>query len=322
MAADHTLTAAGLTGRDVESVLRAGSLTLIGRLAAASNASFLAQVDLDGVTLPCIYKPVAGERPLWDFPDGTLAARELAARLVSEAGGWGLVPPTVVRDGRFGPGMCQQWIDVDTERALVDVVPPDFGDPGWIAVLEAEGLGGQPVLLVHADDDRLRDLAVLDVVINNADRKGGHLLPEAGAPYPQLPTGSAASVRRQPEREVNQEPTRRETRALGDVSAEGGDEAPEQRWRLWACDHGVSFHTDPKLRTVLWGWAGAPLRLRDTETLRRLMAAFDGALGEELSAVLNARELAALRRRASGLVAAGSMPVPAGSWPAVPWPAF
>lgn len=321
MPTEHTLAAAGLTEAEVESVLRDGSLTLIGRLAAASNASFLAQVDLEGVTLPCIYKPMAGERPLWDFADGTLAARELAARLVSEAGGWRLVPPTVVRDGRFGPGMCQQWIDVDPDRTLVDVVGLDFDDPDWIPVLEAEGWDGQPVLLVHADDERLRDLAVLDVVINNADRKGGHLLPEAAAAGLEPPDGSAGSAGRQHQRDVNQEATRRENQALGDVSAEWR-ELPGQRWALWGCDHGVSFHTDPKLRTVLWGWAGQSLRHRDTEALRRFLTTLDGGPGEELSALLTGRELVALRRRTNALLKAGTMPVPDGSWPAVPWPAF
>ncbi len=277
MPTDDTLVAGGLTGEQVEHVLRDGELTLIGRLAAASNASFLGEVELDNVTLPCIYKPVAGERPLWDFPDGTLAARELAARLVSEAGGWQLVPPTVMRDGRFGPGMCQQWIDVDPDRSLVDVVSPDFGDPGWIAVLAATDADDREVLLVHADDDRLRDLAVLDVVINNADRKGGHLLPEVSGP-------------------------------------------------LWGCDHGVSFHTAPKLRTVLWGWAGEPLRPRDADALGRLLEALEddqaGSLADDLPALLTARERAALRQRSTALLTSGVMPVPDGSWPAVPWPAF
>ncbi|MEJ7705899.1 MAG: SCO1664 family protein [Nocardioidaceae bacterium] len=125
---------------------------------------------------PCIYKPVQGERPLWDFPTGTLAGRERAARLVSETGGWSLVPPTVLRSGRYGLGMCQRWIDVDSEQAHVDVVPASFAEAGWIAVLEAEDQLSRPVLLVHRDTERLRDMAVFDAVINNADRKGGHVL--------------------------------------------------------------------------------------------------------------------------------------------------
>ncbi len=98
-----------------------------------------------------MYKPVRGERPLWDFPDGTLAGRELAAYLVSEATGWDLVPPTVLRDGPFGPGMCQLWVEVDDSVDLV--------------------------ALSRSRHDDLRRMAVLDSVINNADRKGGHLLP-------------------------------------------------------------------------------------------------------------------------------------------------
>jgi uncharacterized repeat protein (TIGR03843 family) len=262
-----------LDDADVEAILTEGSLELEGRLVTASNASFYGTVVLDGTSLRCIYKPVRGERPLWDFPDGTLAGRERAARLVSEAGGWCVVPPTVLRTGRFGPGMCQRWVDVDSEYELVDVVGAGFEEPGWIAVLEAEDHRGDAVLLVHKDDDRLRDMAVFDVVVNNADRKGGHVLAE--------PTG-----------------------------------------HLWGCDHGVCFHTDPKLRTVLWGWADEPLRPLDVERLQRLCHALDGELGDELSVLLDASELRALRRRVAGLLAASRMPLPEGSWPAIPWPAF
>ncbi len=117
----------------------------------ASNATLYCVSTLGGESVSCVYKPVQGERPLWDFPDGTLAGREVATYLVSAATGWDLVPLTVLRDGPFGPGMCQLWVDVD-ER--VD--------------LEA---------LVRSDHPDLRRLAVLDAVVNNADRKGGHLLP-------------------------------------------------------------------------------------------------------------------------------------------------
>lgn len=267
-----------LTDDDVDAVLAGGALTLVGRLAGASNASFFGQVELDAVALPCIYKPVAGERPLWDFADGTLAGRESAARLVSEAGGWHVVPPTVLRDGQFGPGMCQRWIDESAQQlALVDVVDAAFDEPGWMAVLEAEDAGGRPVLLVHADDERLRDLAVFDAVINNADRKGGHVLLADG------PAGEAGR-------------------------------------RLWGCDHGVSFHVDPKLRTILWGWANEPLRPRDLESLIRLVGALDNGLEDQLASRLTGPELAALRARIDVLVGSAEMPVPDGSWPAIPWP--
>jgi uncharacterized repeat protein (TIGR03843 family) len=257
----------------VEEVLRKGSLDLEGRLVEASNASFLGRVTLDGVSLTCIYKPVAGERPLWDFPEGTLAGRERAARIVSEAGGWHVVPPTVVRDGRFGPGMVQRWIDLDPDVELVDVVPHDQQQAGWLAVLEAEDLQGSSVLLVHADDDRLRRLAVLDAVINNADRKGGHVLPDL-------------------------------------------------RGHVWGCDHGVTFHEDDKLRTVLWGWAGEPLRGEDIEALQALQAGLDDQVGRELRPLLRRREVMALGRRVTALLERGSMPSPGTSWRVIPWPAI
>jgi uncharacterized repeat protein (TIGR03843 family) len=136
---------------DLLAVLEHGELEVLGRLLDASNATLYCVATLDGVAVQCVHKPVMGERPLWDFPDGTLAAREVAAYRVAHAAGWAMVPPTVLRDGPFGPGMAQQWIEVDEE---VD-----------------------PVELVRSDTAELRRIAVLDAVINNADRKGGHLLP-------------------------------------------------------------------------------------------------------------------------------------------------
>jgi uncharacterized repeat protein (TIGR03843 family) len=132
-------------------LLTEGELEIVGRLVEASNATLYCRVRFGEKQAACVYKPVAGERPLWDFPDGTLAGREVAAYAVSEAGEWGTVPPTVLRDGPFGPGMCQLWIDVDES---VDVVA-----------------------MLRGSDPRLRPIALLDAVVNNADRKGGHLLP-------------------------------------------------------------------------------------------------------------------------------------------------
>ncbi|WP_058045145.1 SCO1664 family protein [Streptomyces roseifaciens] len=165
-------------------LLAKGELTVRGRISEASNAVLYCTVEYAGVSAACVYKPVAGERPLWDFPDGTLAQREVAAYELSEAMGWGLIPPTVLRDGPYGRGMCQMWIDApeDAEEggerllALVEGAEPG---PGWKAVGLADVGGDRTALLVHADDERLRRLAVLDAVINNGDRKGGHLLPAA-----------------------------------------------------------------------------------------------------------------------------------------------
>ncbi|MEU3932311.1 SCO1664 family protein [Streptomyces sp. NPDC029044] len=158
-------------------LLARGELTVRGRIREASNAALYCTVSHDGQDAACIYKPVAGERPLWDFPDGTLAQREVAAYEVSEATGWGLVPPTVLRDGPYGEGMCQLWVEVTPEAELLALVDGEEPGPGWKAVGFAEVGEGRTALLVHADDERLRRLAVLDAVINNADRKGGHLLP-------------------------------------------------------------------------------------------------------------------------------------------------
>ncbi|HVF19363.1 MAG TPA: SCO1664 family protein, partial [Mycobacteriales bacterium] len=128
-------------------MLRDGEITVEARLVDASNATLYCAVEDADLRAACVYKPIQGERPLWDFPDGTLAHREVAAYLVSVATGWDVVPPTVLRDGPFGAGMVQLWIDVD----------------------ESVDLGA----LVHSDHDALRRMALFDAVVNNADRKGG-----------------------------------------------------------------------------------------------------------------------------------------------------
>lgn len=157
-------------------LLEHGALEVEGRLVVASNATFLCSVSLDGVSAACVYKPIRGERPLWDFPRGTLAGREVATYLLAAATGYDLVPPTILRDGPFGPGMCQQWIEHDSEAELVDVVYPDEIPPGWLRVLDAYDGEGAEIALVHADDVRLRMLATFDAVVNNADRKAGHVI--------------------------------------------------------------------------------------------------------------------------------------------------
>ncbi len=261
---------------DVDSalqLLRRGEISVEGRLVDASNATLFCDIELDGTEARCVYKPVAGERPLWDFPDGTLAAREVAAYAVSEASGWDIVPPTVMRDGPFGPGMCQLWVDVDPSVHLIDVVPPSRLPADWLRVLDALGSGGQPVVLGHADDVRLRRMAVLDAVTNNADRKGGHVLP--------LDNGQVLGV-----------------------------------------DHGVSFHVESKLRTVLWGWAGDPFSAEESWVLGRMAEQLDGDLGSRLSSLLTVAEVRATRRRLDGLLAAGRFPLPMEGWPSIPWPPF
>jgi hypothetical protein len=136
-------------------LLTEGDIEVEGRLVVATNATLYCTVRYGGREAACVYKPVAGERPLWDFAAGSLAGREVAAYRVSRAAGFGVVPPTVLRDGPFGPGMCQLWIDVDES---VDII----------------------ALSRRTDHPGLRDMAVFDAVVNNADRKIGHLLPAPG----------------------------------------------------------------------------------------------------------------------------------------------
>ena len=189
---------------------------MVGRLVASSNAALYCRIvrhcpdpepDLEAV---CVYKPVRGERPLDDFPDGTLSRREVAAHVLSEATGWGIVPPTVFRDGPFGPGMVQLWIDVD------EAVDP------WD--------------LVERSDPGLRPMAVFDAIVNNADRKGGHILPAERPPLRRRPRdlllrraeaahGPVGLARPSPERgrahgrRVHPRPTRRRPRRLAPRAA-------------------------------------------------------------------------------------------------------
>ncbi|MBO3748737.1 SCO1664 family protein [Streptosporangiaceae bacterium NEAU-GS5] len=143
----------GLDEAAALALLRDGALDVAGRLVEATNMTLYCSIRDGRHQAACVYKPVRGERPLWDFPDGTLAAREVAAYEVAAATGWRIVPPTVYRDGPFGPGMVQLWIDTDPEVDLVG--------------------------LVRSRNPGLRRMAVFDAVVNNADRKGGHLLPLA-----------------------------------------------------------------------------------------------------------------------------------------------
>lgn len=270
-------------GTDGGTVMRSGDLTVIGRIRSASNATFLCEAHLDDAQIHCVYKPVAGEAPLWDFPDGTLAGREYGAYLVSAASGWDIVPDTVIRDGPAGPGMVQRWVDQlgdedgedgeDLRPELVDLLPAGRVPPGYLPILQAYDYAGDEVTLVHADDVRLRRMAVFDVLINNADRKGGHIL----------------------------------------AGADG---------RVYGVDHGVSLHAEDKLRTVLWGWAGKPVDDETLQVLARLGDELrGGALREQLRPHITAREVAALRTRIVGLLDNPVMPTPDRRRP-IPWPAF
>jgi uncharacterized repeat protein (TIGR03843 family) len=268
-------------GPDDCEVLRRGELTVIGRIRSASNATFLCEAHYGGRQAHCVYKPIAGEAPLWDFPDGTLAGRELGAYLVSNALGWNIVPHTIIRDGPAGRGMLQLWVDQPGDEVgdeitqgpdLVDLVPAGHVPSGFLAVLHAYDYAGDEVTLVHADDIRLRRMAVFDVLINNADRKGGHIL----------------------------------------CGTDGG---------VYGVDHGVSLHTEDKLRTVLWGWAGKPVDDETLAAVARLREQLRGQLADELGEHITVREVEALHARVIGLLDNPVMPTPDRRRP-IPWPAF
>ncbi|MHA7156227.1 SCO1664 family protein [Arthrobacter sp. TMN-50] len=250
--------------------LVATELVLTGRITTASNATFLGSID-DAVV---VYKPIAGEHPLWDFPDGTLAHREVAAYLVSQALGWDVVPQTWLRDGPMGKGMVQLWQEQDPNQNAVDLVgSDDVPKTGWKHVLEGQDQDERMVTLIHEDSLALRRMAVFDVVVNNADRKGDHIL------------------------------------AMGDGRRHG-------------VDHGLTFHSEPKLRTILWGWLGDQLTSDELDGVDRVIAGLQGELGRYLADLLSAEEITSLAARCARLRSAGRFPAPSGGMPAVPWPLF
>lgn len=255
----------------LSAALTDGELTVTGRLLQASNATFLAELTGACGRIECVYKPVEGERPLWDFPQRTLGYREVAAYEVSRIGGFDCVPVTVFVDGPLGPGSLQAWVDVDDVATgqLVDLVPStEVPAQGWFTCVQGLDAEDRPVTVIHADVPDLKLLAVFDVLVNNADRKGGHILGSGG--------------------------------------------------RVFGVDHGVTFHTDAKLRTLLWGWAGTALDERELTAVRR---ARDEA-PDRLAELVDDREVAAFVRRADLLLNRERLPRPRGEWPSIPWPPF
>ena len=222
--------------------IKSANLIVIGRLVDASNATLQATLENTDPVMKVIYKPVLGEKPLWDFADGNLANREYAAYLLSELADFNLVPTTVLREGPFGSGMVQEWIEIDEE---LDVV--DFG---------------------QSNDPQLRKLALFDAIINNTDRKFGHLL----------------------------------------VDHDG---------KLRGCDHGVCFHQENKLRTVLWQFAGEQFTAEEIELLNKVNKL---DLDSSFAELLTSAEISALSGRIANLLAAGQFPFPSDEWPAIPWP--
>lgn len=235
---------------DTLALLAGAELRALGLLARASNHTLLVQVGDPGAGVHAVYKPRSGERPLWDFPRGTLCQREAAAYVVSAFLGWGLVPPTVLRDGPMGPGSLQLFVPHDPRRH-------------YFALVEEPGHRRQ-----------LARLATFDLLLNNADRKASHVM-------------------------------------LGDDG------------RIRGCDHGLTFHALPKLRTVVWELGGTPVEAAWRADLARL----GDALGESghdlrraLGELLSAREVEALQRRAARLQATRALPVVDGHLRAYPWP--
>lgn len=230
---------------ELESALRLGEMKVTGRLVDASNATLMAKVIYGNMSVECIYKPIAGERPLWDFSDGTLAYREYAAYILSQRCGFDVVPLTVLREGPFGEGAAQLWVNIDQGIDMTEYF--------------------------QRDSLELRNMALFDAVINNTDRKIGHILPDN----------------------------------VGNV---------------FGCDHGVTFHQEDKLRTVLWRWAGSSLNDVERLRLERVLTYLQNP--SELEGLLTEIEIQAIRLRVLRLQESGTFPMPSKDWPAVPWPPY
>jgi uncharacterized repeat protein (TIGR03843 family) len=229
-------------------ILSEGKLSLHGEFMWGSNYTYLLQVEHKNGNIEAVYKPTRGVRPLWDFPSSSLARREVAAHLVSQGLGWNLVPPTVYRkNGPFGPGSLQLYIDHNPEYHYFNFT----GD----------------------DRQRLRPVVLFDLLINNADRKGSHVLID-------------------------------ESRCI------------------WLIDHGLSFHVEAKLRTVIWDFAGEPLPENLCADLTRVRAqlAPNAELSGALSSYLSGREIAALAQRADTILNVGRFPDPDPNRRPYPWP--
>ncbi len=227
----------------IPSELAEGELEILGLLPASSNYTFLARLDGDDSTL-AVYKPRRGETPLWDFPSGTLCQREVAAYLVDSAAGWRHVPPTVLRDGPLGPGAVQRFVEHDPAFNAFNLAPDH--------------------------ETELKQIALFDLVVNNADRKAGHVLRDAGG-------------------------------------------------RLWGVDHGLCFHTEPKLRTVLWDYVGNPIPDDGLTAVDRLCGALWGDAGDQLTKLLFPEEIDCLRHRAETILREKVFPPPGPGRP-YPWP--
>lgn len=238
---------------DTLHLLQHGTLEVEGLLPWSSNYTFLVQICGDAEEVTAVYKPMHGERPLWDFPQGTLYLRERAAFLTSHTLGWDLVPATVLREGPHGPGSVQQFIDHDPDRHYFTIE----GQAEYTA--------------------QLQKMTLLDIIINNADRKGGHVLLQEQQNPPE---------------------------------------------RLWAIDHGVCFHSEPKLRSVIWEFAGATIpaeQLAALITFQDKLATDTDQIRTELNKLLNTQEMMALLSRLSTLIDQSVFPHP-GSGRHYPWP--
>lgn len=227
---------------DVKGAITNAPIEILGRLVDASNATLFGVLEQTEINV--IYKPISGERPLWDFEEGSLAGREVAAYLTSEFMKFNLVPFTTLREGPFGLGMVQHWVEVDESFEVIE--------------------------FSQSNDERLRKMALFDAIINNTDRKIGHLLPTKDG-------------------------------------------------EIFGCDHGVTFHVEDKLRTVLWQWRGMKFNPGEMDQLQKFIDDFL-TWSDLVSDLLTDEEKEITKQRVLDLLDSGKFPFPSEDWPAIPWP--
>ncbi len=265
----------------VEDVLATGACTVMGSIPRASNDTRLVVVEHGDRFLRAVYKPTAGERPLRDFPAGSLAGREVAAYRLSAHLGLDVVPPTVVRtDLPGGPGSLQAYVEDAGDDGSISLTGVDGIPPGHAPMFALRTPDDRDLVLAHETSAALRRIAFFDLLANNADRKAGHII-----------RGSV----------------------LPGVGERG---APV---RSYGIDNGLTFHPEEKLRTVLWGFSGSSFAEDEVDALDTV-ADMAPRLRDELSACLSAAEITRLQRRAGEFAESGFWPEPSEDRMIIPWP--
>ena len=257
---------------EIKSLLSTGEIEIEGLIPDSTNGALKLLITKGDEQIAAIAKPDVSIRPLWDFPNMDLNKREYATFLFDRQLELGFVPETVIRDiAGFGNALVQHWIR-ETENDLIIVQSPDNIPKSYLRVLQGYDELNKLITLAHKDDQDLRKLCLIDLIINNADRKGNHLITDGNN-------------------------------------------------KMWAIDHGVSWHEEPKIRTVLWGWINQEFNESDLDLLSLAKSTLEDWLANDFQ-YLEKSEIECALERLDELVKNKRFPAPGSEWPAVPWPIF